>query len=174
MEKLTEWNENGHAYYPVCFEEPCNGMGCQKDCDFSIKACDRLAAYEDTGLTPEEIVAMKQAMMGKLLAEITAFEGVPIYRLCELAEADKKGRLVVLPCKVGDTVYSIEHKHPLKIDDIVLHRGWIEFQWVSYEISPETSELYDDGYFEDEDIGKTVFLTPEETQAALEEENSRE
>ena len=146
MEKLTEWNENGHAYYPVCFEEPCNGMGCQKDCDFSIKACDRLAA----------------------------FEGVPIYRLCELAEADKKGRLVVLPCKVGDTVYSIEHKHPLKIDDIVLHRGWIEFQWVSYEISPETSELYDDGYFEDEDIGKTVFLTPEETQAALEEENSRE
>ena len=28
-------------------------------------------------------------------------------RLKELAEADKDGRVVVLPCKVGDTVYRV-------------------------------------------------------------------
>ena len=37
--------------------------------------------------------------MGKTLAEITEFEGVPLARLRELAEADKDGRCVVLPCK---------------------------------------------------------------------------
>ena len=98
-------------------------------------------------------------------------EGNEAKHIIDLLQAEQEGRLVVLPCKVGDTVYSIEHKHPLKIDAIVLHRGWIEFQWVSYEISPETSELYDDGYFEDEDIRKTVFLTREEAHAALEEES---
>lgn len=100
MERLTKWNgsSNQHAYYPRCFEEPCNGGGCKiKDCPFETAVCERLAAYEDTGLTPEEVTAAKVALMGKTLAEITEFEGVPLARLRELAEADKDGRCVVLP-----------------------------------------------------------------------------
>lgn len=65
----------------------------------------RLAAYEDTGMTPESVEALKLSMMGKAIAEIKEFNGLPVDRLRELAEADKDGRLVVLPCKVGDTVY---------------------------------------------------------------------
>lgn len=56
MERLTEWNESSHknAYYPRCFEEPCYGSGCKiKDCPFETAVCERLAAYEDTGWTPE-------------------------------------------------------------------------------------------------------------------------
>lgn len=60
MERLTEWNggQTRHAYYPRCFKEPCYGSGCKiKDCPFETAVCERLAAYEDTGLTPEEIKA---------------------------------------------------------------------------------------------------------------------
>lgn len=57
----------------------------------------RLAAYEDTGLEPESVESLKLSMMGKAISEITEFNGLPIDRLRELAEADKAGRLVVLP-----------------------------------------------------------------------------
>ena len=59
-------------------------------------AIDRLAAYEDTGLEPEEVAQTKLALMGKALAEIKEFEGVPVNRMIELAQAEKDGRLVVL------------------------------------------------------------------------------
>ena len=102
MERLTEWNggQTRHAYYPRCFKEPCYGSGCKiKDCPFETAVCERLAAYEDTGLYPESVEALKLSMMGKAISEITEFNGLPIDRLRELAEADKDGRVVVLPCK---------------------------------------------------------------------------
>ena len=44
----------------------------------------------------------------KLYEAVKSIEGiVPFDRLLELACADKAGRLVVLPCKVGDTVYRV-------------------------------------------------------------------
>jgi hypothetical protein len=55
MERLTRRSDTGRAYYPRCFEEPCIGAGCKiKDCLLDDIICDRLAAYEDTGLEPEE------------------------------------------------------------------------------------------------------------------------
>ena len=57
---------------------------------------ERLAAYEDTGLTPEEIKApFTENKMINLAAQAL---GVEPSRLRELAEADKDGRVVVLPC----------------------------------------------------------------------------
>ena len=61
-----------------------------------------LRAYEDTGLTPESVETLKLSMMGKAIAEIKEFNGLPVDRLRELAEADKDGRLSVLPCNVYD------------------------------------------------------------------------
>ena len=82
MERLTKWNgsSNQHAYYPRSFEEPCDGGGCRiKDCPFETAVCERLAVFED-------------------IAELCGGAD----RLRELAEADKDGRVVVLPCKVGE------------------------------------------------------------------------
>ena len=102
MERLTEWNKSSykHAYYPRCFEEPCYGNGCKiKDCPFETAVCERLASYEDSGLTPEELKApFTEDAMINLAAQAL---GVEPSRLRELAEADKDGRVVVLPCKVG-------------------------------------------------------------------------
>lgn len=56
-----------------------------------------LAAYEDTGLEPEAAEQIKLYAMGKAIAEIKEFDGVPVGHLGELAQAEKDGRLVVLP-----------------------------------------------------------------------------
>lgn len=59
MNRLTARNKKGFAYYPQCFQEPCCGSGCQKDlCGFSERVCETLAAYEETGLTPDQIRQM--------------------------------------------------------------------------------------------------------------------
>ena len=159
MERLTEWNggQTRHAYYPRCFEEPCYGEGCKiKDCQFETAVCERLAAYEDTGLTPEEIKdLLTEDAMINLAAQAL---GVEPSRLRELAEADKDGRVVVLPCKVGDTVY------------FALIRRIIEKQVFSIVSFSNSTRIYCGGtseYFRPEDIGKTVFLTREEAEKAL-------
>ena len=95
MERLTQW-QDGHAYYPRCFEEPCYGGGCKdRDCPFETAICERLAAYEDTGLMPYEIKsAITKDALIKLAAQ--ALETTP-ERLRELAAVDKDGRVVILP-----------------------------------------------------------------------------
>ena len=64
----------------------------------------RLAAYEDTGLDPLEIETLKTGTcLGCSVPELK--EGQALHK--EWEEAYQQGRLVVLPCKVGDTVYKI-------------------------------------------------------------------
>ena len=66
-----------------------------------ISAVNRLADYEDTERTPEEIDMDHEA--AEQLRQLC--RNCDLDRLEKLAEADKDGRVVVLPCKVGDTVY---------------------------------------------------------------------
>ena len=153
MERLTEWNggQTRHAYYPRCFKEPCYGSGCKiKDCPFETAVCERLASYEDSGLTPEEIKApFTEDTMINLAAQAL---GVEPSRLRELAEADKDGRVLILPCKLGTKVYRIRYK-------IVDYPGKPEPEITTTWFTPEYRE----------DIGKTVFFTREEAEKALQE-----
>lgn len=68
----------------------------------------RLAAYEDTHMMPSDVTSMRMDMA--IIAAL--FDGVDVDRMKELTEADKDGRLVVLPCKVGDTVYRLFAGNP--------------------------------------------------------------
>ena len=105
MERLTEWNDEQtrHAYYSRCFEDPCYGSGCKiENCPFEAAVCDRLAAYEDTGLTPERCAEFARADAEGRYIVMRDAEQEGVARLRELAEADKDGRVVVLPCKVGE------------------------------------------------------------------------
>lgn len=108
----------------------------------------RLAAYEDTGLYPESVEALKLSMMGKAISEITEFDGLPIDRMRELAEADKDGRLVVLPCKLGDTVYMIS--------------------WRLNGQHKIEERVFSLTYFDPAKCGKDYCLTREEAEKALE------
>ena len=63
MKRLTAVSDVGEAYYPYCYrEDTCDGEGgtekC-RDCKFSEEICKTLAAYENTGLTPEEAEKVK-------------------------------------------------------------------------------------------------------------------
>ena len=110
MERMTERSESGHAYYPQCFKEPCEGVGCEiEQCKFSEEACDRLAAYEDTGLSPEKVSWMKEIVEAAFDNDTSRIE-----RAHNLHVADKEGRVTILPCR-GDA-------------DIVLMRDGVAFK----------------------------------------------
>lgn len=93
-------------------------------------------------------------------------------RLRELAEADKDGRVVVLPCKVGDTVYMIEHIFDIDngvCDEIcarkVIGHGGNNLNQLWLVGSGGICNAY---IFVSE-FGKTVFLTREEAERAIQE-----
>ena len=145
MERLTEWNgeQTRHAYYPRCFKEPCYGSGCKiEDCPFEIAVCERLAAYEDTGLTPKEQLTL-------------------LHHIRELAEADKDGRVIVLPAKKGDTLYAVTR---FGVEKRVVKEIAAPFFYNTYESSDRAALSTDIRNF-----GKTVFLTHEEAEKALRE-----
>lgn len=93
MERLTF--EGNFCDIAQCREIPCpyNGACSQR------KVWVRLKAYEDTGLEPEEVLPKdKTDEIALKLMRLADLESICSYtRLRELAEADKDGRLVVLP-----------------------------------------------------------------------------
>lgn len=87
MERLTErWGE-GDVWV--------------KNHDY-VSAAYRLADYEDTGLTPKDVKRMSNILLDVGIDYNCSWEYVKNWlldaRLRELAEADRAGRLVVLPC----------------------------------------------------------------------------
>ena len=91
-------------------------------------------------------------------------EGVA--RLRELAEADRDGRLVVLPCKVGQRVFALldtdKHISECEVKQIGLGN---EIGFVGIEPIGARGREYGVSI---KGFGKTVFLTREAAEAALE------
>ena len=128
-----------------------------------VAHCPLLRQYLDTGLMPENVEALKLSAMGKAIAEITEFDGLPIDRLRELAEADKDGRVVVLPCKVGDVVYGFYGEKTI----LPMVAKWIETNTDGWCIAVQYVPMAP-RFYQFSDFGKTVFLTREEAEKALE------
>jgi hypothetical protein len=128
---------------------------------------NRLAAYEDTGLEPESVEALKLSMMGKAISEITEFDGFPIDRLRELAKADKDGRVVVLPCKVGDRLYEVTGRKTISVYEVRAIRVELFGLFIEWDIV-EGFVWQSLAGINAGEIGKTVFLTREEAEVALE------
>ena len=82
----------------------------------------------------------------------------------ELVKLIDEGRLVYLPCKIGDTVYIPDERYPCEIEQIIITDDFIYFEWASFERSCEMTECWNEGCFKLTDIGKTVFLTREEAE----------
>ena len=111
MERLTKRIEGGQAVFHECHGTcgTCDGANC-----YCIGLMvDRLAAYEDTGLTPEEIDRIVDAygrghtLRTESAERLEIVREIKADRLRELVQAAKEARLAVLPCKVGDTVYRV-------------------------------------------------------------------
>ena len=129
FERLTRWENNDKDVADLIEEK--------SDFDGLTEAINRLAEYEDSGLSPEEVQ--------------------------ELAKAKADGRLVVLPCKVGETIWKIKavfsyFSKPMedRVERIIISSNEILVCCTSGT------------KFSVNSIGKTVFLTREEAEKALE------
>lgn len=114
---------------------------------------ERLAAYEDTGLTPKEVTSLGELFDYALKESKTLTEQLTLLKhIRELAEADKDGRVLILPCKLGTKVYRIRY-------EIADYPDNPELEIATTWFTPEYRD----------DIGKTVFLSREEAEKALQE-----
>ena len=167
MERLTTRNAN-------CADPKVLYGVWVKNHDY-ISAANRLADYEDTELTPEEIDMDHEA--AEQLRHLC--RNCDLDRLEKLAKADKDGRLAVLPCKdwlevvFGDQVlfwgidkdYVEQPIREISLDDAD-RIGWYDgYKTVFLKGTDENGEAWE---FYPEEIGKTVFLTREAAEKALE------
>lgn len=167
MERLTEKHYLGTDHYMKCSGN-CNvDMDCI-DCPSFDCLVERLAAYEDTGLEPDEVTALKKDWSD--LCKVTGECG-GIDRLRELAEADKDGRLVVLPCKVGDRLYEVTGRKTISVYRVKAIRMELFGLFIEWDIE-EGFVWQSLAGINAGEIGKTVFLTREEAEKALEAMNN--
>ena len=112
----------------------------------------RLKAYEDTGIEPEEIKRLIETNETHMRKHTEMWKDLEKY-----LKAESEGRLVVLPCKVGDTVFyndTYGNVYEAIVQSIVIDKSRTIFI---------TSGIG----FDEIMVGKTVFLTREEAEAAL-------
>ena len=158
MKRLTKRCNGIVTYIGASNEYETGQIACEVEPQGVRELLERLAAYEDTRLTPELV---------RETAELAIWvHDNGIEKIKKWIKADKDGRVVVLPCKVGDTVWANLDgmRHPRKcvieFANIGSHVTTIVFSTVDglreqYGVNPSS-------------FGKTVFLTREEADKALE------
>lgn len=124
--------------------------------------CPMLQKYLDTGLGPDEIKSMKdEHFSGLEMAKLYS----ALMKLKKYQEADKDGRVVVLPCKVGQRVFALldtdKHISECEVKQIGMGNkiGFIGLEPIGARGREYGVSL--NGF------GKTVFLTREEAENAL-------
>ena len=127
-----------------------------------------LRAYEATRLTPEEVERSKLEIEAGCVKAIARTYGIDINRLRELAETDKDGRLVVLPCKVGDMLYEVTGRKTISVYKVKAIRVELFGLFIEWDIV-EGFVWQSLAGINAGEIGKTVFLTREEAEKALKE-----
>ena len=151
MERLTF--EGNFCDIAQCRELPCkyDGNCTQKE------VWERLKAYEDAGLSPQACAEARE------IEETLSGCDYSISRMVELMKADKDGRVLILPCKVGDMAYWVHNGvitgcHVYRIQ--VNRKGTFVFL---------KSTISHGGFRTDACLGKTVFLSRKEAEKALQE-----
>lgn len=166
MERLTKRLSSGasdYNYPKSCYFDDNSGPDRIAQSAFRQRCVERLADYEDSACEPEEVLPKDKAdEIALKLMRLADLENFCSYtRLRELAEADKAGRLVVLPCKVGDKLYRVFDGN-ISEHEVQNMKYFARQRRLGIDMTPF---FPDAGRF----IGKTVFLTREEAEKELEE-----
>ena len=148
MERLTKRTKTGDVLMASEHEEKYTAE------EWICMLQDRLADYEDSGVTPERVVWMKEVIEIAFDHDKSRVE-----RAHELHVADKEGRVVILPCKRGDGIYicSAGRAWRFWVTDVSTLNGRTVLNVQGF------------GTIAADDIGKTAFLSFEEAERALEE-----
>lgn len=121
--------------------------------------CERPAAYEDIK------APFTENTMINLAAQAL---GVEPRRLREFAEADKDGRCIIPPCKVGETVYFVNAKQILEFAVVGYAVDETGISWVHSEHVDKIGNT-NERTFSPDRFGKNTFFTHEEAEKALRE-----
>ena len=149
MERLTEYEVvSGHVH-----AVPTGDLD---------QAMMRLAAYEDTGMEPEQCENSKIIIESAFSDDTSKSE-----RIRELLKADRDGRLVVLLCKVGDRLYEVTGRKTISVYKVKAIRVELFGLFIEWDIVEGFVWQSLSGINAGE-IGKTVFLNREEAEKALE------
>ena len=189
MERLTKKNKcklsNGEEIV-ICkhSENDCNDS-CMKiiPCKWYTKAIEKLKHYEDLEEQLNKVYGDCDGLLESMIELLEEHSGVDIpddtvkalllingsvdfYKKCESLE--EQGRLIKLPCKVGDTVWKVEERlEHIYIERLVIDRIEVNDNYIYYfaneKITGE-SVIWDNC-----DFSKTVFLTKSEAEAKLKE-----
>lgn len=166
MERLTK-RIDGRLVFP----NELIGVMMTPSNDTMCRILTRLSAYEDSGLEPEEIERIVDAygrghtLRTESAERLEIVREIKADRLRELVQAEQAARLVVLPCKVGDSIYipDLEKKIPVKV----------RVQGISISVSGRTI-LHFGGYPVQcawgDGCGKDWFFTSEEAEEVLAQE----
>lgn len=121
----------------------------------------QLAVYEDTGLTPAEVVeligkhantanelAWTKEQLDNIVKQLGLYHDGMLDSILEFLKINKEGRLLLLPCPIGSKVYVISHKYRAGRDEWWINTG---------KFRPSDMEK----------IGDRVFLTYEDAKAKI-------
>ena len=146
---------------------------------------DRLAAYEDTGMTPEEITGAEDrrhaCKIECLLREYNKFAKLfstdgsgavtdeDINRARELLKADRAGLVVLLPCRLRDDIFVIQayYNGRKKAGEEVVRAG-IDCFHIGESGIPVADICTDDGCWYEAMEPKDYYLSREAAEAELE------
>ena len=173
MERLTKRLPSGAADYNYpksCYFGDGSGADRIAQSAFRQRCVEQLAEYEDAWLEPEEVLPKDKAdEIALKLMRLADLESLCSYtRLRELAEADKDGRVVVLPCKVGDRLYEVTGRKTISVYKVKAIRVELFGLFIEWDIV-EGFVWQSLAGINAGEIGKTVFLTREEAEKALKE-----
>lgn len=105
-------------------------------------------------------------------------EDYDLDRLKDLAEADGEGRCVVLPCKIGSKLYRTSMRkmqvYEVSVSREDFHDSKNNATLFAVQIFENEKKSTSYECFKEKDIGKTVFLTRKEAEAALEKMKERD
>ena len=169
MNRLTERTEGGYAW--VISQRPSCGGGAGNYISYEHAAVEKLAEYEDTGLSPEEIEKILDrygrglTLRDSVGERLRALSEIPDELLPKIAAAYREDRLRILPCPVGSTLYEPGRgqisEYRIKAFSVTGENVWIEWELTEGIVLQSISGV---NILE---IGKTVFLTKEEAEEAL-------
>ena len=131
----------------------------------------RLAAYEDMELEPEDVKQLKDDIESRFLVWIEKHYGICGARFTELLQAEREGRCVVLPCKVGDTAYVLDDEDEDGGDDCIFEGNVVAINIGCGGTTVKIGHMEHKCWFAEterriSDLNTDWYLTREEAEAA--------
>ena len=114
-------------------------------CPMEDERLEKLTAYED--ICPDPAIVEKQLEILKLYAD--CLQGIGLGQLGTLAALFREGRLFILPCKIGDTVYQTDG---VRVYESTVRKLIFDTETIAFDVDA---------------VNRTVFTTREAAEMGL-------